>query len=835
MKRASSLWWAPTHFHLFSLAALVACLVVVGWSPTVAQAQFGFGAEDSRATATASVLPGVEDQPPQLKLQVKIADGFYTYALSQPTGGPARPISLKPKLPEGVTFAKPFQADKKPKIVDDEIAGKLHKLTGTVTWTASLSVPEGLDLAELEIPGQIIAIVCSSGPQGTCVREKMSFAAKLSAGTAGPEAAQEPPSPDFQSYRPQGAHLELVGWLTHQAAQPGETVELRITAKPDAQGHYHIYPLGSKGSGIGMTETLIVLTDYQPLKPQGTLVGREPTIGGTDPISGGPLKYYDKPVTWRVPLTIPKDAQPGTLKLSGLVGLQTCTDEVCDGPLSVDFTAKLQIAEQSANQPVALSFGQAASYSKAASALSEQGNWNAGTNLTVKPFEELISADAQEGSQAGKTDAAATVSLASVNWLEVGTYLLLAFAGGFVLNFMPCVLPVIGLKIMSFVGQAGEDRGRVLFLNGVYAVGILSVFLVLATLTALFRFGWGEQFSNAYFVLTLAGLVWVMGLSFLGVWELPIPGFAAGTAANSFVEQEGLTGAFSKGVIATLLATPCVGPFWATAVGFAVSQPVVIVYAVFTSAALGMAMPYLVIGAFPSLVRFLPKPGEWMNTFKQAMGFVLLGTVVFLISILNPEWFIPSFALLIGLWLGCWWIGKIPAGASLMQTFRGWAVGVSMAMLVGVAAFSLLDYEAELDWEPFSRQRLAELQAEGKTVLVDFTADWCINCKYNERWALNRSLTKNLVEQNGVVTLLADNTEYPEEIKSTLQQLKRNAVPLTAIYPANSPADPILLDGVYSQGALLDALQKAGPSKKANTQEASQTALNPEDNPTTLR
>ncbi|HEX5446048.1 MAG TPA: cytochrome c biogenesis protein CcdA, partial [Pirellulales bacterium] len=427
---------------------------------------------------------------------------------------------------------------------------------------------------------------------------------------------------------------------------------------------------------------------------------------------------------------------------------------------------------------------------------------------------------------------------------------------GLILNIMPCVLPVIGLKLLSFVEQSGHHRGQAFLLNVWYSLGIIAVFLVLATLPVAGRlwfnthFAWGQQFAYDPFNITLTAVVFVMALSFLGVWEIPIPGFVGGGKAGELAAKEGFAGAFTKGAITTVLATPCGGPLLAPALGYAVTEPPLITYAMFISIGLGMASPYLLIGAFPRLIRFLPKPGAWMDTFKQMMGFVLLGTVVLLMSFIRWPAMVPTLALLMGLWAGCWWIGRTPLYADLPVKARAWAAAVVFASLIGVMAFRWIapkmeerfnqyvaavgggvmespsDLSAEqsslpaddhhLPWRRFSSNELRRLTAEGKTVMVDFTADWCLTCKTLEATVLNTQGTKEWVMKNGVVTMVADMTRWPEAESDLLSKLTPgSSIPVLAIFPAERPNQPIVLTGFYTQATLFEKLKEAGASKDA--------------------
>jgi thiol:disulfide interchange protein len=211
-----------------------------------------------------------------------------------------------------------------------------------------------------------------------------------------------------------------------------------------------------------------------------------------------------------------------------------------------------------------------------------------------------------------------------------------------------------------------------------------------------------------------------------------------------------------------------------------------------------------------------------MDTFKQAMAFVLLGTVVFLFMSIKPDYLVPTFALLIGIWLGCWWAGRTPLTAELGQKIVAWGVGAGMATFVGLFAFNwLVPGDDVLPWQPFSREALVQLSTEGKTVFVDFTAEWCLTCKSNERVAINTRAVRELVEEYRIVPLKADWTDGSAEIKEMLHLLGRNSIPVYAIYPANQPNRPIVFSDLVTQGQVLEKLREAGPSQNA----AERTAL----------
>jgi thiol:disulfide interchange protein DsbD len=392
---------------------------------------------------------------------------------------------------------------------------------------------------------------------------------------------------------------------------------------------------------------------------------------------------------------------------------------------------------------------------------------------------------------------------------------------------MPCVLPVIGLKVLSFVTQAGESRGRALMLNVVYSTGIVAVFLLLAALAVGLGLGWGQLFTYAAFNVVMAAVVFAMGLSFLGVWEIPIPGFVGSGKSAQIQQQEGLSAAFLKGVITTVLATPCTGPFMASALTWAVAQPPGIVFAVFLAIGLGMSSPYLLIGAFPELIRFLPKPGAWMDTFKQIMGFFLMGTVVFLLSFLDWPYVVPTIGLLFAIWAGLWWFNRTPLTAPSGEKWRAWLEATAFAAVAWLFLFPGLDgiLPGRLGvhglFDEMNERFLARaghsvpagpIELDGpRTVVVDFTADWCLTCKTLEATVLNAPPVVEAFQRDKVVLLKADYTRRPPEVERFLDVLGSKQVPIVAVFSPDNPNSPIVFRDGYTQQMILDALDKARP------------------------
>jgi thiol:disulfide interchange protein len=600
------------------------------------------------------------------------------------------------------------------------------------------------------------------------------YAAALATIVLAPLAFLEPASaqlPDLSNFR-----KGLGGGL---AAKPAEvTVKAEFTPATDAQpamlfvtatiaDGYHVYAIDQQNlpdGGGGPQPTAIKLAPNQAASVIGTFHPIEPPAVHLDEKvwKGLELREHTGRVIWYAPIDIAKGANLDELELTGSLEGQACTASVCV-PINLKFTAERGEGVPIPEQPVEVSSSPQRS-------------------LWVVAFYGLL--------------------------------------GGVILNLMPCVLPVIGLKIFSFAKQGGQSRGHVFGLNLSYTAGLLTVFMVLATLAAAVQLGigssnlgWGEIYTYTWFKVSMTALVFAMALSFLGVWEIPIPGFATSGKATSLAAQEGMFGAFFMGIITTLLAVPCSGPFLGPVFGFTISQPTYVTYVVFAAVGIGMALPYLLIGAFPSLIAWLPKPGAWMDTLKNLMGFGLLATVVYLFSTINEDFFLATLSLLFAIWFGCWIIGRTPAYAPARDRIRAWVAGSAVAAIIGFGAFMLMTpSKSALPWQPYSPQALAMARAQGKTVLVDFTANWCPTCKTNLAFAINREEVKQLVEKNDVVPLLADWSDKNDTIKNALLELNSKSIPLMAIYPADPSREVMVLPDLLTKQNVLDALTEAGPS-----------------------
>jgi thiol:disulfide interchange protein DsbD len=429
-----------------------------------------------------------------------------------------------------------------------------------------------------------------------------------------------------------------------------------------------------------------------------------------------------------------------------------------------------------------------------------------------------------EGVAGGSPASPATASTAleaggGVAPLSLLPALLFAFLGGLILNLMPCVFPVLSIKAMGALGSA-DDRAE-LRRHGIwYALGVVATFLALAGLLLALRaggqqLGWGFQLQEPRFVAAVALLLFAMALSFSGVWEFGGRFMGMG---QRLTEGHGARASFFTGALAVVVASPCTAPFMGTALGWALAQPAVAALAVFAALGLGLAAPMLLLGFLPALARALPRSGPWLEGFRQLLAFPLYLTVVWLLwvygeqtSPLGMAWLLAALtALAFGLWL----VGRRAAMQS--PRLRATTAVVALGALVLALGLPLAAREtppataratvAEAGAEPWSEQRLAELRASGKPVLVNMTAAWCITCLANERVALSTDTVREALAARDVAYLKGDWTRHDEAITRYLQRYGRNGVPLYVLYPPGG-GEPRVLPQLLTADGVADAIR----------------------------
>jgi thiol:disulfide interchange protein len=403
---------------------------------------------------------------------------------------------------------------------------------------------------------------------------------------------------------------------------------------------------------------------------------------------------------------------------------------------------------------------------------------------------------------------------------------LTAAAGvGILLNLMPCVFPVLFIKALALV-QSSTAARRAMRVQGLaYTAGILvSFWIVVAVLLALRsggqQLGWGFQFQSPVFVAMIALLLFFLGLSLAGMFEI---GLSVTSAGSSLANKHGLAGSFFTGVLAMVVATPCAAPFLGAAIGFALVQPSLVAFAVFTALGVGLALPYLLLAFQPAWTRLLPKPGAWMELLKQATAVPVFGTVIWLVWVFAQ---LSGATALIGLltaflllgiagWVLGRWPARLPATvtavvilvlavAAPVYAVRTFAVQPSSIAAAGGTGARTDHTRA---WEPFTSDVVARYQAQGKPVFVDFTADWCLSCQVNERVVLERPEVLSKLQDGKVALVRADWTRHDEDIARALASLGRSSVPTYALYPGTPGAPARLLPEVLTPNTVLDALK----------------------------
>lgn len=390
-----------------------------------------------------------------------------------------------------------------------------------------------------------------------------------------------------------------------------------------------------------------------------------------------------------------------------------------------------------------------------------------------------------------------------------------ALIGGLILNVMPCVLPVISLKIFGFVSEAGERPDRAFRLALAFSAGILGCFALLAAIVSFFRavgaqVGWGFQFQDYRFVLVIACLVFAFALNLFGVFELTVSARATGGLAK-LAAGHGYAGAFFQGAFATILATPCTAPFLGTASAFAFTQPAWATFLIFFSIGIGMALPYLLLAIQPKWLRYLPKPGDWMVRLKQLLGFLLLATLLWLSWIVGRlrgvDGMVELGGLLLIIGIVAWIKGSFWTPVSSTRSRVLAALSMVGVLAIALGSYNFVTAPSEIPWQTFSQQSLDNALQSGRPIFVDFTADWCLTCKANERFALDSAAVRQALVQHRVVMLRADWTHGDPEITQILKEHGRAGVPMYLFYPGGKDRPPMILPELISSQTVLDALK----------------------------
>jgi thiol:disulfide interchange protein DsbD len=399
---------------------------------------------------------------------------------------------------------------------------------------------------------------------------------------------------------------------------------------------------------------------------------------------------------------------------------------------------------------------------------------------------------------------------ASVGNVTLWTAIIGALIGGLILNLMPCVFPVISIKALSIAKSAHGERSKIRREAWLYTAGVIATFLLLTLVLIALKaggseIGWGFQLQSPKVVAVLAVLLFVIGLNLLGAFEF---GTGLQNTGAGLTQKSGAAGSFFTGALAVIVATPCTAPMMAGAVGYALAAPALVTIAVFMALAIGFALPFLLIAYVPGLLSKLPKPGPWMVRFKEILAFPMFAAAIWLVWVLSLQagedgvMLVLSAMLAVALAIWCFkhkaMVGKIIGALSILAA-------TILPFSITANAVSANLSASKLEAEAWSPARVSELQAQGRSIFVDFTAAWCVTCKVNEKVVLNKAKTQKLFEETNTAFLVADWTNKDDVIAAELAKYGRAGVPLYLVYTNNS-VNPAILPQVLSYDVIRESL-----------------------------
>jgi thiol:disulfide interchange protein DsbD len=825
-------------YHVL-LAAFVAATL-----PAPLRAQSGttgaMKASKARVSLHASVQSVAPATPFELAFAFEIEEEWHIY-WQNPGDSGMPPTVLKWDLPPGFrvgSFRFPV-----PREHHDAAGLTTNVLEGEPVLLVTVTPPEEIKAESVRIGASVRSLVCKE----LCLIENAQVGVELPVAAAG-----APPVPaNAETFRgaerllpkPESKYVRVTPRVSVDRFEAGKgfdvLLDVAVARGFHIQSHRPLIP--SFIASRVLMESTPGVSFEAPVFPEPK-VRKDAVLGQLSEFAGS--------ITIRIPANVDDPAPTGAVHFGGLFTFQACNERgQCFPPETVSFSTVVGSGEGGAG---GIDAAAPTSGTISTEQPSPDGAEPAAGAIPEMPEDAGTPHAGSTGDAPGEgADGGAAGSKTLLGWLAF------AFIGGLILNVMPCVLPVISIKIHSFIQQSDEHPRRVFLLGLTFAAGVIGSFWVLAAAVIVLKalghsVGWGFQLQSPWFTLALATVVFIFGLNLFGVFEITLPG-AAPTKLSSIERREGYPGAFFKGVLATLLATPCMAPFLGTALGFAFAASNAVMSLVLTSTAVGMALPYVLLCARPAWLRHLPKPGAWMERFKQFMGFALMGTVVFLFWSLKDQigavglfW---SLAFLTAIGLAAWIIGLPTPSTSagrravawviaLVVTGGGYALAFSgqhtiprlaaeqhgiarshvsvedpAAVRAFAAAIPAPPWEA-IPWQKWAPGLPDQLSAAGYTVYVDYTASWCATCIANKIVTLESGRVRRRMGELGVVPLKADFSNPDPDIVKDLERFGRGGVPLNVIYPANRPDRPILLPEqlVGRADLVLERLESAGPS-----------------------
>lgn len=724
-------------------------------------AQIDLGPKPKPLTATlhseqSTIAPG---KAFRVAVKLEHQPTFHTYGRTLPEGVTGLPTSVTWKLPEGWKVEDlPWPPTHE---TESTGGGKTQGYEGTVHLPARLTPPANLAAGStVKLEATVKGLLCD--PE-SCMPITLPVSLDLKVDAQPVVDAQQ-----SSVFKPFAAEL-----LSEQStAAPGGS--FRVAVKIALEPGWHIYAQSLPEGVTGRpTKVTWKLPEGWTLKEMAWPAPTE--FKSTD---GKSVPGYADTVLLPALVTAPSTLAPGGMvNLSASVDMLVCKD-VCLPANALPVSVSLATGTASVIDPA-----------------------------TVAAFQSIAAADGSAVSSPAPEHGIATL-------------LLFAFVGGLILNVMPCVFPVLGIKILGVVNQAGGDKRQILLHGLTYTAGVLVSFWALAGLLLAIRaaggnVGWGYQLQSPGFVFVLTMFLFAFGLNMAGLFEVGSSAVGVGT---QLTHKSGFGGSFFSGLLATVVATPCAAPFLAPALAFALTLSAIPALLFFSVIALGLASPYLVLSLFPKLVGMLPRPGAWMETFKQAMSFLMFGTVAFLLWTLAGM--VDEYGLLKVLFgmvlvsIACWIYGRWSLPHKPKAT-RVKAVLFAALFLIGGTTLAWPQSGKHgLQWAAWSPETVAQLREEKKPVYIDFTARWCPTCQTNKFVYGDQSLQDEF-KQRGVVTLKADWTNYDERITAALKALDRAAVPVNVLYVPGQE-DPVILPNLLTVDNVKAALAELDGKSKTD-------------------
>jgi len=808
---------------------MIAAVLVVAWLLAVAVGRAtgqpsGSGTPKAPVSLAASVSVVKPGDAFEVALVFEVADGWHIYWKNP--GDSGAPPQVAWRLPEGFTagdlrFPPPHRMESGP----EDFRLVTYALEGQVVLLATMTAPASLPPSgTVTIGAEVTTLVCRE----QCLMERAQVAATLPVASASVDV--QPANAElFENAR------KLIppedgkgGFVTVAAAAAVESTEIggefELAVNLDIRSGFHIQSHRPYIPGLIATE---VIYEPTPGVEFGTPVYPQPKER-YDRVLRAKISEFADRVAVRIPVTVTPEAVGTSLPLAGIVTVQACDEKSgrCYPPETVGWSTSVALT--------------GAPPAPAGVASSEPGGG--------QPAAPQEAAGTGTKGVSSSPPSAAAAPAAEEESLSLPAMLVLALLGGVILNVMPCVWPVISIKILSFVQQAHDDPKRTLRLGALFALGILVSFWILGLVavgarTAVGGPTWGTQFAHPAFVVAITVILFVFGMSLFGVFEVNLPGAAAGKLSAA-TTREGYAGSFLKGMLATVLATPCTAPLLGPAIAFAFTQSAAVIMLAMTAIGLGMSLPYVILAAKPAWLGFLPRPGPWMETFKQFTGFLMMGVVVALLWVLGKltgaSGVVAMTAFLTVLGLACWIYGNIKMTWSTTARLSGAATALAVAVFGGWLAGSYLytppadtpvvamgegglpvvpsaaDWQDDTPWLPQAPGLHERLAAAGHTVFVNYTAAWCTKCIIQKKTVLETDPVRERMRDLGVVPVKADFTAKPDWMAEELKSYGAAGVPLNVILPAGRPHEPIVLPESIGKDLVLEKLSQAGPSEPAD-------------------